>query len=54
MLLIFYALCKVLNTEFLINGQIYSVKSSHSTKENEISGRVSNLPKTTKLVNCGA
>ena len=23
-------------------------------KENEISGRVSNLPKTTKLVNCGA
>ena len=53
-LLIGYALCKVLNTELLINSHICSVKSSHFTEENEISERVSNLHKTTKLVNCGA
>jgi len=48
MLLICYALFKVFNMEFLINSHICSMKSSHFMEDNEISKRVSNLPKIIK------
>lgn len=53
MLLICYALYKVLSMEFLINSHVCSARSPHFMGEDEISERISNLPKITKLVSSG-
>lgn len=54
MLLICHVLYQLLNMDFLINSHIRSVKSPHFMEEYDISERIHNLPKVTKLVNSGA
>ena len=53
MLLICFALYKLLSMEFLINSHICSVKSPPFMGEDEISEGIHNLPKITKLVSPG-
>lgn len=53
MLLICYALCKLLIIEFLIHSHICFIKLPLYMEEHEISERVHNLLKITKLVSSG-